>query len=119
MDGNGVSQDLQRLLSIATGVREHPKGSTKYLRCYVLPGGQTLAVERKGKREVTMWLRSEHRPIDVPKGIAMETSKPWPEPGRYGRNSNLKRLADLAEATLCRLKAPTAEAAMQIIDRLV
>lgn len=114
----GVSLNLQRLLSVKGDIRDHPKGSTKYLCCYVLPGGQTLAVERKGKREVTLWIRSEHCPASLPEGINMELSKPWPEPGRYGRNSNLRRLPDLAEATLCRLKVSSAETAMDVIIQI-
>lgn len=114
----GVSSELQAEIRKRPEIREHPKGSTKYLCCYIFPHGQTVALERKGKNGATFWMREEHCPVALPIGLAAERSRPWPEPGRYGRNSNLKRLPELAEARLCRLQVPSLEIGLQLLKLL-
>jgi len=47
--------------------------------------------------------------------VTAELSYPWPEPGRYGRNSNLRRLPELANETLLRIKVPSADSGIKFL----
>ncbi len=114
-DVRDVSATLRAQIAYLPQIKEHPCGSTKYLCCYLMPNGQTLAIERKGKRTATIWMRAKDRPNYFLDNVTAELSYPWPEPGRYGRNSNLRRLPELANETLLRIKVPSADSGIKFL----
>lgn len=77
-----------------------------------------IAVERQGRTGATVWIRSEDVVRPLPEGVSTEISHPWPSPGRYGRNSNLRRLPEFGEAALLRCRVSSLIDGIELIASL-
>jgi len=66
----------------------------------------------------TLWIPVHERARRASHGFSHEVSVPWPEPGRYGRNSNLRRLQEIANDPLFRVKVGSPAEAVKLIRAL-
>ncbi|MBJ6127387.1 hypothetical protein [Microvirga splendida] len=115
-----VGTEVEQAIEASGRFRRHLPDHTQYLCCYRTETGIPFAVERVTENGVRVWFLEDERLKSAlaSKGFEPNLNMPWQVPGKYGRNSNLKRIAEFKDAPLYWVTVRSAGEALSVVSLL-